>query len=54
MKNRERGRFPTGANLGECAAILCVGDEEGFSGPDLLARTITNTPPNELKIRGFA
>ena len=53
MKNQEHGHFPTGANLGECAVILCTGDDEGFSGLDLFARTISNTPPNERRIRGF-
>lgn len=54
MKNREPGRFPTGANLGECAVILCAGPDNGFSGTALLARTITDTPPNERIIRGVS
>ena len=53
MKNREPGRFPTDATLGECAVIHCTGDLEGFSGLGLLARTVANTPPNEPTIRGI-
>lgn len=41
-------------NLGECAAIVCAGEREGFSGAALLARAITNTPANEATLRGMA
>lgn len=38
----------------EIADVYCAPEREGFSGAELLARAIANTPTNELTIRGFA
>jgi hypothetical protein len=53
MKKQEPGRFPTGASLGERADIAPAGTSNGFAGTELLARTVTHTPPNEPRIRGL-
>lgn len=53
MIHSEPGRHPVEATLGGRATIVSAGVREGFSGAALLARTITNAPPNELRIRGL-
>lgn len=52
MKKTEHGESAD-VTLAECATIISAGDDEGFSGAALLARAISNTPPNELSIRGL-
>lgn len=37
----------------EIADVYCAPEREGFSGAELLARTLNNTPANEAAIRGF-
>jgi hypothetical protein len=53
MKKQEPARIPTGARPGECADIASAGTNNGFAGTELLARTVTHTPPNEPRIRGL-
>lgn len=53
MKNQEPGRFPTDTTPGECAVIICAGENHGFSGTALLARAVSTTPPNERALRGL-
>jgi len=54
MKTTEVGGVSQSCQMGEIAAILCAGELEGFSGAELLARTLTNTPANERRLRGMA
>ena len=54
MTKNEVGGVSAACTLGEIAAILCAEELEGFSGAELLCRTIANTPANERRLRGMA
>jgi len=51
-KNGLGANSPT-CQAGEIAAIVCARGYESVSGAALLARTITNTPANERRVRGL-